>query len=201
MPNKKESDPRGWGFIEELLNNQTFLNEVEAARSTTPLARPAMIATILMTFGVPSRYFGFIHHYVETKTIDKKLISEPISVVSDIDRTAEPTTNDPHEEWRLMQYSDSRGVYLKLSHDVTQPELKKFINDNWTKLIKPRLKRSARDKKRLGYVYYPEKDREIYDTYLNRKKLGLTIVAIQYRYGISRNKLNSIKRRQEKGPK
>lgn len=193
---KNSKHPRGWGLIEEVLSNSAFLEEISKIRTISPFARPGSIARLLNAFGIPARYFEFIHNYVENDTIDRELIREPVSVISNIDQTVEPA-NDPHEQWKLKESMGMSGVYLGLSHDITQPELIGFIKENWTSLIRPRLKRG---RGRLGYSHYPERDKQIYESYKNRKELGINLAFIQSRYNVSRSQIYRIKRRHENGP-
>ena len=197
MINNKSGPPKGWGLIEELVENEAFNKEIERIRRVNTLAQPARIVRLMSAFTIPSSYYELLCDYLDHDKLKRHLVGSSVRVVSDHDQTVEPSV-DPLRDWGIYQQSNDHGVYLSLSHDVTQPELIHFIKQNWKDIIKPRLNSIGPSRKRIGYALNPTKYKKVYEDYCNRKKLGLTVQGVAFRHGITVSQIYRIKNRQEK---
>ncbi|MDX2776506.1 hypothetical protein PV379_04030 [Streptomyces caniscabiei] len=183
----------GWQFLEELILNEAFQNEIEVIRRKDELTRASMTGYLLKKYNIPTKFYEVLDHYIETKKLEPGLISSKVRVVSDNEKTIEPSS-DPSAEWRALSTMPRGGVSLKLSHDIRKTELINFIKDNWDDLIKPKLlndmvfRRGVRD---------PDGDRLIYEEYLDRKSSNLRAIDIALKYDISEQQLYRIINRQE----
>jgi len=198
MSSTKNTNPRGWHYIEELLKNTAFEAEVEKIRSIkTPTVQTYLAGNELMrNHRILMIYHDLIMHFVKTGKLNKDLVGHSVRVVSDHSETVEPA-DDPHELWETQKYLGSKGIYLKLSKDITQPELIKFITTHWSDLIKPRIEEVSGKRKRISYAFSPTKARQIYNDYANRKLLKLTAEEIARKHYISRAQLYRIVKRQK----
>lgn len=130
----------------------------------------SVVATNLMAeYRIKSWLKPVVMHFIETDEIDPSLSLEPVRIERD-------------------------GVYgeakLVLAHDITQPILKQFINDNWSKRIRP--KASLLPKERHTVQMHPERDQAAYLEYVNRRSTGYTIRAIANKYNMSESTLKRI---------
>jgi hypothetical protein len=154
---------RGLGYLRSLLGDEEFKQAIREARESDEFARQVIPSRLLLDHGIPSRYWKVIDHYIDTGDLRKDLIQEPVEVV----------------------YRKGEGVVLKLSHDITQPELRQYIDSHWQGEIKFRLDLLAGGRrKRLTVQPFPERDRKVLGDHRNKKSTGLTDEAIGAKYGI-----------------
>ncbi len=196
----KEEKQRGVNFFESLVKNKAFLSAVNDVRSMDEFTKIVAVTQLIDEYSIPSNYHSLLRHYIETGSVDYTLIESLIRVISDHDKKLEPSPT-PDDSWRAYRAVKAKGVYLALSFDTTQPELIKFIKLHWNDLIKPRLENTSGKRKRLSSNYFPNRDKEVYELYVNRKKNGLTVIGVAYHFGITRSQLYRIKKQQEKSHK
>lgn len=135
--------------------------------------RPAkeMAGSIMIEFNIKSWLKPVLIHFLETGFIDSSLAEAPV---------------------RLHRDNVYADLQLVLAPDITQPILKEFITKNWSSKIKPRV--SPFPYERHTVASFPDRDQKIYETYLNRKKLGLTIVGVALMYHVSESTVKRIVR-------
>lgn len=192
--------PRGLKRLEELVHNLKFVEEIERIKQQPLHARPIYVSQLLSDFKLPSNYSQFILHFVEVGKFDMSKIGPLVQVISEHDKTVEPS-NDPKESWRIYKSLDTKGVYLTLNYDVTQPELIKFVRTHWSDLIVPRLERlgdNTGKRPRLSSIRNPKKDREVYVAYMNRKENKKRVSEIAIEFGIDISHLYRIVNRQKR---
>lgn len=189
-----DRNPKHWHRLEELLLNESFLQAASEARTLDPFSRIAAAGHLIKDFGLPSSYYAVITHYLETGEIDPGRIGPKARIFSGYDKTVEPTA-DPRAAWEAALPTETDGVWIELSHDITQPELVAFVKDNYG-LIKNKLEAMAGKRARISSTHFPKRDKEAYDLYLNRKKNGLKVIDIANRFGMSSSQLYLIIKRQ-----
>lgn len=164
---------RGLEYVKALLEDEDFQASIKLFRdSENDFACANSASMVLQTYRIPSRYGPVISHYIETSIFDESLIDEPVKVI----RTGERGV----------------GVALQLSHDITQPELRAYINDNWSKLIVPVLDSFASDRRGRLPASTIERDRMIYDAYLNKKHTGYQNKAIAFQFDVSERTVSRV---------
>lgn len=183
----------GWHFLEELTLNKSFQDELSDLRKKDEFTRASIVAYLLRKYNIPTKFYDVIAHYIETDKLKPELTSSKVRVVSDNDRTIEPSV-DPNEEWRALNSLPRGGVSLRLSHDTRKMDLIKFINNNWESLIEPRL--IGTEIVRRG-VRNPDRDKEVYLDYMNRRSVNMRAIDIASNHGISESQLYRIIKRQK----
>jgi hypothetical protein len=153
---------RGIDYIKSLLKEEGFIESIKQAKASDEFTRQVMPGRVLLDHGIPTRFWKMVDHYIDTGEIDEKLIGDPVSVVS-----------------------TDRGVVLKLSHDITQPELRAYIDKHWQSDIKLKLELlTGERRRRLTTQRYPDRDRRVYADFSNKANNGLTNEAIAEKHGI-----------------
>ena len=154
---------RGLNYLKSLLGDEGFKASVIEARESDEFARQVLPGRIILDYGIPSRFWNVLDHYIDTGELDESLVKEPVRVT----------------------YEEGEGVALKLSHDITQPELRAFIDKHWKDDISPKLSYVGKDRrKRLTTQPYVDRDRKVYDDHKSKRVTGLTDEAIGDKYGI-----------------
>lgn len=168
---------RGLEYLKSLLDDEQFIASIKEARESDEFTRQIIPSKILIDHGIPSRYWKVIDHYIDTDELREDLIEEPVKVV----------------------YRGDGGVIFKLSHDITQPELQAYIRKHWQSDVKPKLDLvGGSRRRRLTVQPYPDRDREVYADYLNKKKSRLTYEAIGERHNIDARTVRRIVKKFEK---
>lgn len=122
-------------------------------------------------FGLKSWIQPVVANYIGTGQIDASLADEPVQI----------------ESSGAKNLGDTK---LVLAPDITQPELKDFINRKWSELIKPHLYDLPYEKHRAPLN--TQRNENIYRDYINRKSLVLNIDGIAFRYNISTSTVDRI---------
>lgn len=138
-----------------------------------PLSTAA--TNVMAEYRIKSWLKPVVMRFIETGKIDPSLSLEPVRVERD------------------GVYGDTK---LVLAHDITQPILKQFINDNWSNKIQPKV--NVLPKERHTVQLHPERDKKIFDEYLQRHNTGYTVRAIAYKYNVSESTVKRIVRSKKK---
>lgn len=167
--------PYGIERIEALRYDVRFPKFLDFLQRDRILPAKEMAGSIMIEFNIKSWLEPVLIHFLETDSIDNSLAEAPVRFHRD------------------NVYAD---LHLVLAPDITQPILKEFITKNWSSSIKPRV--SPFPYERHTVASFPERDQKIYETYLNRKKLGLTITGVALRYHVSESTVKRIVRVKKK---
>lgn len=161
---------RGVAAFEAMLEKEEFRQDADEYRSSDEFSRITVVGWLIVKYGLPSRCTEVLRHFLETNEIDYSRMSEPVRVK------------------RL----DGEGVVLSLSHDITQPELKAFIEKRFVTDIRPILEEVSSDRRKRLTVEEVKRDSAIYSDYLNRNTLGLTIQGIALRHSVSKSTVERV---------
>lgn len=167
--------PHGIEKIEALKYDAKFPKFIHFLKSEWKVPEERMASYVMSEFRIKSWLEPVLAHYLETGEIDTTLANEPVQLRRD------------------NVYSD---LQLVLAPDITQPILKEYITKNWSKKIKPKV--SPFPYERQTVTSFPERDQSILNDYLIRKKLGLTIRGIAYKYSVSESTVKRIVRVKKK---
>lgn len=166
--------PRGWKRIEELLESSEFLADIEVSRGHNEFQRVVDAPYIAQKYGLPTAMTRAIANYIETGYLDDLLVDDYVKVDT-----------------------EGVGVTLKLSFDINQEQLINFIKTKWSSDIEPQLNKKYGPREKVYAAYYPKRNEELYQDYLELKKHKRTIAYLMTKYELSKSQIHKIVKRQE----
>ena len=162
--------PRGVRAFEEIIKKESFKEDFKLYGRTDSLSRITLVHFMILRYNLPSRTTDMLGYYLETGRVDYSLLREPVKVIR----------------------SDDGSVNLVLSHDITQPELKAFVEKHYSTEIRPLLENLALRRRRRLTVEDTRRDMSIYASYLNRRSLGLNIQGIALKHHVSKSTVERV---------
>lgn len=147
--------------LHALLNDNEFQDYVKSFREDNgPYTAEGWAELMVGVFVLKSWLIPVVAHYLSTDRVVDSLADMPVNIES----------------------SAIEGpLKLVLAPDITQPELKEWIDVNWAKRIKPLLDELPEKRYTIPKI---KRDEAVYQDYLNRKKSGLNAIGISIKYNI-----------------
>lgn len=125
--------------LRSLFENALFLNELERIKSLPDeegYGYDIEVIKLRKKWTLTWEYHNTLTDYIRTGKVDYELGDKDIRVVDYKSEELHPSQN-PKDEFRVMQslhasaIDQQKGVYLKLPKELTQAELKSFINNHF----------------------------------------------------------------------
>lgn len=167
--------PRGWRRLEELVENISFLEDVKKVRSHNQFMQAVETSYLMTKYDIPTNLHLVVEHFVADNHLDPSLAGKYVEVL------------------------DGDGVNLRLSFDITQDQLLKYVGSHWKDEIEPALEKKFGKRKKVSGTSYPTRDADVYKAHMERKFNGKTAKDIQIEFGLHRSRYYDIIKRQ-KGP-
>jgi hypothetical protein len=160
-------------LIEPILVNADFQNDVaqylEHKKRGSDIPLELLPSQIGKRYNFPSGSAVFLGNYVYFGVIDYGLLRPTISLISMKDKTIEPMPEfwTGQFEWFVDQFEQGKGVYLTLEQGTTRQEIERFIAENWSTVIAPKLTDSPLSGRPVRDVLYAERDEAIYQLFIS----------------------------------
>lgn len=161
--------------LRELLHNKEFQEFVRTFREdNAPYSAGGWAEVIVGAFTLRSWLTPVVAHYLESNEFDESRAASPVTI--------------EYEEYPAT-------IKLILASDITQPALKEWIDINWSKQMKPHLDVLPEQRQVVPNI---RRENAIYDDYLNRKKLSLTVTGVAVKHGVHSSTVYKIAARRKK---
>lgn len=142
------------------MHNDRFLEDVEAIRRQDEFAQVTSTTYLLEKYHIASWLWLVVDHYIQAGVIKPELAQEPVQTIVN---------------------TETGTVSLMLSHDIKQPDLKRYIQFHYRDEIKPALDTLAkRRRSRKTIPNFPIRDQKLYSDY----KEGMSLRKLAAKYGI-----------------
>ena len=174
MSKNQPTKQRGWKRLEELLEAEEFKKDIEMTRTHNDFLKAVEIPYLISKYKLPTSFHRILANYVENDYLDPLLADDYVR----IDTSGE-------------------GISLKLSFDINQEQLLKYITTKWTSDIEPVLNGKFGPREQVYAAYYPRRNEEIYLEYKTLKERGKTISYLLTKYGLSKAQIYKIVKRQK----
>lgn len=148
--------------------------DIEAIRRHNEFQRVVDAPFIAQKYGLPTAMNRVIANYIETDSLDDLLVGDYARVDT-----------------------EGAGVSLKLSFDINQEQLINFVKTKWSSDIEPELNKKYGPREKVYAAYYPKRNEELYQDYLELKKHKRTIAYLMTKYGLSKSQIHKIVKRQK----
>lgn len=151
-------------------------------------------------YNLPLSTYGYISHYLQTGKREPSLISSPVVLITDTDRTIEPTETPElhyqiHETAETKFINHKRGLYLQILDEATISDIENFIRDNAELIAKKMLVTRGRVHTPIRQSRFTKRDDYIYSELSSRKK---STQELAQEYSITPQHVRQIYSRQKK---
>ena len=153
------------------LSLHPFLNQIAKEREleTGEYSAGSITFRVMQKYQIRSWLKPVLANFLDIGVVDASLAEDPVRICKD------------------NAYADT---HLVLAHDLTLPILKRYLDDNWTSNIRPRMHPFKTE--RHTVEAFPKLRQDIYNEYLNKRASGMTIRAIAYKYNVSESTVKRI---------